>query len=65
MKWCLVADIIKPGTDKAILGSFIPVSGCKSERANPAQLLLSAQAGLSLVVQSDPQVGYFVLFQLW
>lgn len=65
MKWCLVTDIIKPGTDTAILGCFIPVSGCKSERANPAQLLLSPQASLSLVVQSDPQVGYFVLLQLW
>lgn len=63
MKWCSATDVIKPGTDPAILRCFIPESGCKSERANPAQPLPSAQAGLSLVVGFEVQVGYFVLVQ--
>ncbi|KAF4795135.1 hypothetical protein TURU_095687 [Turdus rufiventris] len=57
MKWCSATDVIKPGTDPAILGCFIPESGCKSETANPALPLLSAQAGLSLAVGFEAQ-GY-------
>lgn len=64
MKWCSATDVIKPGTDPAILGCFIPESGCKSETANPALPLLSAQAGLSLAIGFEAQVGYFVPVQV-
>lgn len=65
MKWCLVTDAINAGADTAVLGCLIPVSGCKSARAAPAQALLSAQAGLGLVVRLEQQLGCFVLVQLW
>lgn len=55
MKWCVVADVIKHVTDKgmAVLGRSIHLSGCKSGRASPALVLLTAQAGLNLAVWSE------------
>lgn len=55
MKWCVVADVIKHATDKgmAVLGCSMHLSGCKSGRASPALVLLTAQAGLNLAVWSE------------
>lgn len=60
MKWCVVADVIKHVTDKgmAVLGRSIHLSGYKSGRASPALVLLTAQAGLNLVVWSE-QAGLY------